>query len=137
MQPKVVVTGLGVVSPLGNDVPTFWQGICQGRSGITKITRFDTEGLASKIAGMVEEVVPEGMGSKDLRRESQYSIYAIEAADQAVTHSGIDLEAEDSFRCGAVIGSGIGGLDINAFEPERLPHQAIRILQLSRGHRSD
>ena len=126
MQPKVVVTGMGVVSPLGNDVSTFWAGICEGRSGIRTITRFDTEGLTSKIAGMVEEVVPVGMGSKDLRRESQYSIFALEAADQAIAQAGLEIQALDSFRCGAVIGSGIGGLDTINLESVRMQKGGAR-----------
>ena len=120
MQSKVVVTGMGVVSALGNDVSSFWEGIREGRSGVKTIDRFDTDGLASKIASTVSNVVPEGMSKKELRRESRYSMLAIAASDQAVAQAGLDMAKEDPFRCGAIIGSGIGGLDMINTESVRM-----------------
>ena len=69
MDTKVVVTGMGVVSPLGNDVPTYWKALCEGRSGIRTV-ECDTENIPSKIAGIAQDVVPEGMGPKDVRRQN-------------------------------------------------------------------
>ncbi len=107
---KVVVTGMGVVSPLGNNVETFWRNLSEGRSGIRKVDLFDTEGLPSKIAGMAEDVVPEGMGPKDMRRMARNNVFAVAACDEALAQSGVDPDREDPFRCGVFIGSGIGGL---------------------------
>ena len=109
MVQRVVVTGMGVVSPLGNTVAEFWDGLKNGRSGIHTITKFDTKDLTTQFAGCVEEVVPEGFGNKDLRRTDPCTLYAIEAADQAWRQAGIAIGSEDPFRCGVLIGSGIGG----------------------------
>lgn len=120
MSKKIVITGMGVVSPLGNTVATFWEGMCAGRSGIGPISRFDIEGYASRIAGEVDEVVPAGMSAKDLNRQDRYTTYAIEAADQAWAQSGLDLNTEDPYRCGVYIGSGIGGIETIANDVVRL-----------------
>lgn len=111
MSTKVVVTGLGVVSPVGNDIETFWANICAGKSGIRLIDSFDTSDLPTKIAGIAEDVEPEGVDNKEMRRMSRYSQFAIFAADQAWKQSGLDITQEDPFRCGTIVGSGIGGLN--------------------------
>lgn len=111
MSTKVVVTGLGVVSPVGNDIETFWKNICAGKSGIRLIDHFDTSDLSAKIAGIAEDVEPEGMDGKEMRRMSRYNQFAIYAADQAWKQSGLDISKEDPFRCGTSVGSGIGGLN--------------------------
>lgn len=111
MAERVVVTGMGVVSPLGNDVALFWAALCNGKSGIRTIEHFDTADLSTQFAGMVDEVVPEGFGNKELRRTDRYALYAIEAADQAWRQAGIDMAAEDPFRCGVLAGTGIGGAE--------------------------
>lgn len=111
MDAKVVVTGMGVVSPAGNDLNTAWQTLCAGRSCIRPITRFDAEHLTSRIAGMAEDVVPEGMGIKEVRRQSRYTLFALEASDQAWRQSGLDIARENPYRCGVLIGAGIGGID--------------------------
>lgn len=107
---KVVVTGMGVVSPLGNDVETFWSGVREGRSGIRKLDHIETEGLTATIGGVAPPVAPEGMDKKELRRQSSYALFAIEASDQAVRQSGLNIDDEDPSRCGTIVGSGIGGL---------------------------
>jgi len=113
MDTKVVVTGMGVVSPVGNDLPTFWNALCEGRSGIRAVD-FDTEKIPSKIAGIAPDVVPQGMGPKDIRRQSRFILFAVEVADQAVRQAGLDVDQEDPYRCGVSVGSGIGGIgDIN------------------------
>lgn len=110
MKPKIVVTGLGIVSPVGNDLETYWTALREGRSGIRTIDRFDTTDLPSKIAGLAEDVEPEGLNRKDLSRRDRYVILALYAADQAWKDSGLDLAKEDPLRCGVVVGTGIGGL---------------------------
>jgi len=110
MRTKVLVTGMGVVSPVGNDIATFWQALREGRSGITAIDRFDADGFASQIAGQAEDCVPENMSAKDLRRRDRYAILGLVAAEQAWQNAGIDMAQEDPERFGAVIGTGIGGL---------------------------
>lgn len=110
MSTKVVVTGIGVVSPVGNDVKTFWDNICAGKSGIRTIDTFDTSDLPAKIAGIAEDVEPDGLDKKEMRRMSRYSQFAIYAADQAWKQSGLDMNDLDPYRCGCIVGSGIGGL---------------------------
>lgn len=111
MSTKVVVTGIGVVSPVGNDIKTFWDNLCAGKSGIRKIDCFDPSELTAQIAGIAEDVHPDGMDNKELRRMSRYSQFAIEASDQAWKQAGLDINALDPFRCGVIVGSGIGGLN--------------------------
>ncbi len=111
MRRKVVVTGVGVVSPVGNDVPTFWKALCEGVSGIRRISHFDPSELPVTIGAECGEVIPAGMGAKDLRRRDRYALYALQAADEAWAQAGIDLDKEDPERCGVVLGSGIGGLE--------------------------
>ncbi len=111
MKRKVVITGLGCVTPVGNNVKDFWKSLCEGRSGITRIDRFDTTEFVSQIAGQIKgEIIPHGMSKKDLRRNDLFSIYGYEATDQAWAQSGIDLNITDPARCGVIMGSGIGGL---------------------------
>lgn len=111
MRTRVVITGMGVVSPLGNSLDVFWENVVAAKSGIRQIDAWDTERYPSKIAGIAPDVLPEGFGNKDLLRQSRYILFAIEAADQAWRQSGVDINAEDPFRCGAFVGSGIGGIE--------------------------
>jgi 3-oxoacyl-[acyl-carrier-protein] synthase II len=108
---KVVITGLGVVSPLGNSVDQFWNGVKEGRSGIRKIEHFDCSNLPTRIAGVAPDVNPEGMNNKDLRRQSRYTQFAVEASIQAMRDSGLDMSKENPFRVGVIFGSGIGGIE--------------------------
>ena len=102
---------MGVVSPLGNDLKTYWDSLTSGRSGIRTITRFDASVYRTNFAGQCEDPVPEGFSPKDARRHDLYSLFAIEAADQAWKQAGLDISWEDPDRCGVVIGSGIGGIE--------------------------
>ncbi|MBL7647351.1 MAG: beta-ketoacyl-ACP synthase II [Candidatus Hydrogenedentes bacterium] len=111
MSTKVVVTGLGVVSPVGNDIDTFWKNICAGKSGIRAIDQFDTSDLTAKIAGIAEDVEIDGLDNKEMRRMSRYAQFAIFAAEQAWKQAGLDINKEDPYRCGTSVGSGIGGLN--------------------------
>ena len=109
---RVVITGFGVISPVGNDVPGFWQALKDGRSGIGPITSFDAAAFDSRIAGEVKGFDPllYGMSIKDTKRMDKFAQYAVACAKQAITDAGLDLEKEDRGRIGVVIGSGIGSL---------------------------
>ena len=107
----VVVTGMGCLSPLGNDVPTTWQAMLEGRSGIGPITHFDASDLPVKIAGEVRGFDgDELIGRKQARRMSRFSQFAVTVTDEALTGSGLDLTDIDRERVGVLIASGIGGL---------------------------
>jgi 3-oxoacyl-[acyl-carrier-protein] synthase II len=111
MMQKVVVTGMGVVSPVGNSCEELWKALSEGRSGIGPITHFDSSELSVTIAAECGLVEPEGMNSKDLRRRDRYTLYALYASDEALKQSGLDITKENPMRCGVVLGSGIGGLE--------------------------
>ncbi|RKP47977.1 beta-ketoacyl-[acyl-carrier-protein] synthase II [Cohnella endophytica] len=108
---RVVITGMGAITPLGNDVETFWNRLVKGDSGVTRIDTFDTERYKVKIAGLVRDFDPKELfGLKEARRMDRFSQFALAAADQALKDSGIDLERIDKERIGVYVGSGIGGL---------------------------
>ena len=115
MDKRVVITGMGVISPVGNDVDTFWSNLCNGVSGIDYITAFPTEQLPVKIAGIVKDFNPEeyGMDKPFVRKQDTFTLYGVAAAYQAVRQSGICSQGEgqniDPFRLGVYVGSGIGG----------------------------
>ncbi len=112
---RVVITGLGAITPIGNDVRTYWQGLLAGRSGIATVTQFDTTDYKVHFAGEIKNYEPEKvMSAKDVRRMDRFAQFAVVAAVEAVADSGLDLPKYDPFRCGVIIGSGIGGL--NEFE---------------------
>ncbi len=111
---RVVITGLGIISPVGNTVSDAWGNVIAGRSGITRITRFDASAFASQIAGEVRDFdVTDYLSSKDARRMDVFIHYGMAAGIQAVKDAGIDKVTEsglDAERIGVNIGSGIGGL---------------------------
>lgn len=108
---KVVVTGIGVVSPLGCDSEVFWKRIISGSSGIRRVQQFDVTAYPSQIAGEVVEFnVDEFMDKKSRRRTDPYCHFAIAAAKMAVADSGLDMSREDPCRGGVIVGSGVGGL---------------------------
>jgi len=110
---RVVVTGLGVLSPVGNTVDEFWNALINGKSGITEITRFDASEFKSRIAGEVKNFDPSPViNEKEARRIDLFSQYGLCATHQAVQDSGISFENEDEFRSGAILGSGIGGISV-------------------------
>lgn len=111
MKKRVVVTGLGAVTPIGNNVEEFWEGIKAGKVGIGEITRFDTTDYKVKLAAEVKNFSPkEHMDFKAARRMELFSQYAVAAALEAVRNAELDMEKEDSFRVGVSVGSGIGSL---------------------------
>ncbi|MBO4997665.1 MAG: beta-ketoacyl-ACP synthase II [Lachnospira sp.] len=111
MKKRVVVTGMGAITPIGNCVEEFWQGLKQGKLGIGEITKFDTTDYKVKIAAEVKDFdAKQYMDAKTARRMSPFSQYAVAATKEALEQAGIDMEQEDAFRVGVSIGSGIGGL---------------------------
>jgi 3-oxoacyl-[acyl-carrier-protein] synthase II len=110
---RVVVTGLGIVCPVGNTVDEAWQNIIAGKSGITRITRFDASAFPSQIAGEVKGFdVAAYLQPKEARRYDTFIHYGLAASIQALKDSGLDLQRTDRERVGCVIGSGIGGLPL-------------------------
>ncbi len=108
---RVVVTGMGAITPIGNDVETFWQGLKDKKTGFGLITYFDTADYKVKLAAQVKDFDPKQyMDPKAARRMEAFSQYAVAAAAQALTQSGLDMEKEDPYRVGLSIGSGIGSL---------------------------
>ena len=111
MKRRVVVTGLGAVTPIGNTVEDFWAGIKEGKVGIGPITKFYTSDYKVKIAAEVKDfVAKERMDFKAAKRMEAFSQYAVAASKEAYEDSGLDIEKEDPFRAGVIIGSGIGSL---------------------------
>jgi len=108
---RVVVTGLGAISPVGNDVPTAWKNVVEGRSGIGPIEDFDASAFSTTFAGCIKDFdASEFMSAKDIRKVDPFIHYGVAAAKQAVTQSGISTEVYPGSRIGVVMGSGIGGL---------------------------
>lgn len=111
MEKRVVITGMGAVTPVGNSVPEFWDSIKNGKCGIDFITNFDTEDMKVKVAGEVKNFDPTlTIEKKETKRMDKYSQYAVAAACEAIEMSGIDLDKVDKHRFGVMVGSGIGGL---------------------------
>lgn len=108
---RVVVTGLGAVTPIGNNVKDFWAGIREGKVGIAPITKFDTTDYKVKLAAEVKDFnAKDHMDPKAARRMEVFSQYAVAAAKEAYEDSGLNIEEEDPFRAGVIVGSGIGSL---------------------------
>jgi len=108
---RVVITGMGMLTPLGTDVASTWEGIKAGKSGIRNIEHFDTEAFSTRFAGLVPEFdISEYLSPKDARKMDIFIQYGLIAAIQAVRDSGLDMEKENAERVGAAFGSGIGGL---------------------------
>ena len=108
---RVVVTGMGIVSPIGNSVDTFWDNVKNQKVGIKEIDRFDASEYKAKLAAQVEDFNPaDYMDPKAARRMELFSQYAVAATKQALDDSGLDLETEDVNRIGVCVGSGIGSL---------------------------
>jgi 3-oxoacyl-[acyl-carrier-protein] synthase II len=108
---RVVVTGLGVVSPVGSSVPQAWDAVVNGRSGIAPITRFDVSAFPVRFGGQVRDFdVTAYISAKEARRMDEFQHYGVAAGVQAVNDSGMDFSKTDPARCGAICGAGIGGL---------------------------
>ena len=115
MSRRVVVTGLGAITPIGNDVDSFWSGLKEKKVGVGPITYFDTADYKVKLAAQVKDFNPKDyLDPKAARRMELFSQYAVAAAKQALEDSGIDMAKEDPYMVGVAVGSGIGSLQ--AFE---------------------
>jgi 3-oxoacyl-[acyl-carrier-protein] synthase II len=121
MAVRVVVTGMGAVSPLGNDLPTSWSAAVAGKSGITRITRFDPEGYRSQIAGEVKDLDPnDHFDRREAKRMDPVLHYALIAGREAVADAGLATPLENAGRVGAIVASGIGGLTTTSEQVEVL-----------------
>ncbi len=111
MKRRVVVTGVGVVSPLGNTAGETWEALCAGRSGIAKVTKFDTTGFKCGIGGELKGFDPiQFVNAKERRRYDDFIIYALACSEMALADSGLKIDPTNAERTGVIIGSGIGGL---------------------------
>ncbi len=121
MKKRVVVTGLGAITPIGNNVADFWAGIKQGKIGFAPITYFDTTEYKCKLAAEVKDFKPEEyMDKKAARRMELFCQYAVAATGEAIKDAGLDMEKEDAYRVGCAVGSGIGSLQAMEREHARL-----------------
>ena len=119
---RVVITGLGAITPNGNNPTDFFKNICDGKSGITLLTRFDTSRVPSKIGGEVKNFDPVqfGIEKKDVKKMDYFVQYGVAASLQAVADAKLDMTKEDKTRVGVLIGSGIGGLPVLVEQHARL-----------------
>lgn len=112
MKKRVVVTGLGVIAPVGIGKDNFWQALVQGKSGIKPITRFDASELPTRIAGEVRDFEPaDYLDKKEARRMDRFAQFAVAASKMAIEDSGLELAHENLDRMGVILGSGIGGME--------------------------
>src|SRR6266545_4470857 len=113
MKRRVVITGLGVVTSLGETVDELWENVCAGKSGITSITRWDTSKYPTRFGGECArfDVTKYGIDSREAKRLDRFGQFGIAASVSAVKDAGLDFDKEDPYRCGVIIGSGIGGIE--------------------------
>lgn len=112
MSHRVVVTGMGVISPIGSTLDSFWEAAVSGKSGITPITRFDCSQMTTRIAGEVKDFDPHAyIDRKESRRMDRFTQFAVTSVKMAVEDAGLDLDAEDLTRIGVVFGTGVGGIE--------------------------
>lgn len=134
---RVVITGMGLISPLGNDVDTYWSRLIRGESGVVPINSFDTARYKTKIGGVVQDFDPEARwGRKEARRMDRFSQFAMAAAEQAWDDAGLHIDKINKERLGVYVGSGIGGIQtlidqdalLQARGPERVSPSLIPML---------
>lgn len=118
---RVVITGLGAITPIGIGKDDYWNALLEGKSGIGYITRFDTEKYDTKIGAEIKDFYPEDfMDRKETRRMDRFTQYAIAGTDLALKDGKINLEGLDEERIGVVIGTGIGGMETLELEHKKL-----------------
>jgi len=124
---RVAITGLGLLTSLGHDVPGTWKSLCEGKSGIARITAFDPDAYESQIGSEVKDFdATRWMPPRESRRMERFCWFAVASADEAVSDSGLDFGKEDTTRAGVVIGSGIGGIGAMETQHEKLLSQGAR-----------
>jgi 3-oxoacyl-[acyl-carrier-protein] synthase II len=117
---RVVVTGMGLLTAIGNDLKTSWEALLQGRSGVRRITKFDPSDFPTQIAAELDGFeVERYIDKKEIRRQDPFTQYAVAATEMAVQDSGIDFASENSDRVGVIIGSGIGGIGTHEIQTSR------------------
>lgn len=127
MKRRVVVTGMGVVSPVGNGVESYWNSLIAGESGIRPVTKFDTSDCPVKIGGEVKNFDPlEFLDKKELNRLDDFSVFALAAADEAIKDAGLEDGIPDMDRFGVIVGSGIGGIGTLEKQHTRLLNRGSR-----------
>lgn len=133
MKRRVVITGMGAVTPTGNNVDTFWNSCKEGKVGIDRITKFDTSDFKVKLAAEVKDFrAADYMDPKAARRMEPFAQYAVAASGEAMEDAGINMEAEDPYRVGVIIGSGIGSLEtVEATYDKVLEHKVNRVNPLT------
>ena len=121
---RVVVTGMGAVTPVGNDVESFWNSLKAGTCGIDKITRFDTTDFKVKLAAEVKDFdITKYVDKREARRMDANCHFALTAAQQAVDQAGLKEGNFDPYRTGVIFGSGVGGLQVAEEEIVKLEHK--------------
>src|SRR5690606_31238719 len=124
---RVVITGMGAVTPLGNNVETTWEGIKAGKSGIGPLTRLDTEKYPAKIAGEVRDFsIEDYVEKKEARKMDRFTHYALAASFMAMKDAGLELDEKTALRTGVWIGSGIGGMETIENQMDVLNDRGVR-----------
>ena len=112
MKHRVVITGIGAITPIGTGKDDFWQALLAGKSGIGKITRFDASEYSAQIAGEVKDFDPVAyIDKKEAKRMDRYAQFAVAATKMALEDGKVELDKEDRERVGVIIGTGIGGIE--------------------------
>ena len=124
---RVVITGMGAVTPLGNDLDSTWAGMMRGDCGVESITQFDTTNFPCTVAAFVKDFDPfQYMEKRDVRRMSPFLQFAVAAAEQAIAQAGLDFSQEDPIRVGVEIGTAIGGADVVENQRLILEQQGVK-----------
>ncbi len=121
MKRRVVITGMGLITPLGKEVAQVWDSILAGRSGIHRLSVIDPTPYKVQVAGDIPDFDPGNyVDPKDHKRLDRFTLFAMYAGGKAIEDSGLDISKEDAYRCGVILGSGIGGLSEIEIQVERL-----------------
>ena len=121
---RVVITGLGALTPIGNNLESYWQGLISGKSGAAPITRFDAEKFKTRFACEIKNYdVQEHFDRKEARKLDPFTQYAMIAADEAISDADLQIEKLDKYRVGVIWGAGIGGLE--TFQNQILDHASV------------
>ncbi len=129
MRRRVVITGMGTINPLGNDLISSWEAVKKGACGIGPITHFDTTDFKVKLAAEVKDFNPaEYIVPKEARKMDRYTQFACAAAKEAIEDSGLDMQKENADRCGCIVSSGIGGIATTAAEHKKVMEKGFDMI---------